>query len=525
MSYAPSATVKYHPSAKAAAAAELELRRRTSVGGGGVIEGWRAWLAEKFPTYTTYPPAPHHTQAWEWLEGLERGRRPPPFVLILARGGAKSTTAELGTVYVAARKARRYGLYVSDTQVQSDKHVQTISGMMERAGFERELNKYGSSKGWRRNQIRTADGFKVDAIGLDTAARGFKIDEDRPDFIVLDDLDGKHDTPATTQKKIEALTMTILPAMATGGAVFGAQNIIHGNGIFARLADTRADFLSDRIVSGPHPAITGLDYEYINGQYIITAGVPTWEGQSIAACQGFIRTWGLLAFLVECQHDVARAGRYYETWNDDVHVIKPRAIPEDATVWAAFDYGFAHNTAFGVYASVDGTNYKIGEHVAHKLPVREHASAMDGLLTRLGIPKTRLREIVAGHDAFDGSKDSSGKSIADQYGEYGYTMTKATIDRVNGWARLREELGNPSIGHRATFYVFSTCPITVAQIKALVHDPKRPEDVLKVDADADGNGGDDAADETRYALMAARLPPPPTVAPVALAQSSRWREG
>jgi hypothetical protein len=56
--------------------------------------------------------------------------------------------------------------------------------MMERAGFERELNKYGSSKGWRRNQIRTSDGFKVDAIGLDTAARGFKIDEDRPDFIV-----------------------------------------------------------------------------------------------------------------------------------------------------------------------------------------------------------------------------------------------------------------------------------------------------------------------------------------------------
>ena len=34
----------------------------------------------------------------------------------------------------------------------------------------------------------------------------------------------------------------------------------------------------------------------------------------------------------------------------------------------------------------------------------------------------------------------------------------------------------------------------------LQHDPNRPEDVLKVDADDDGNGGDDAADCPRYLL-------------------------
>ncbi len=33
---------------------------------------------------------------------------------------------------------------------------------------------------------------------------------------------------------------------------------------------------------------------------------------------------------------------------------------------------------------------------------------------------------------------------------------------------------------------------------ALQHDPSRPEDVLKVDADEDGVGGDDAADALRY---------------------------
>ncbi len=34
--------------------------------------------------------------------------------------------------------------------------------------------------------------------------------------------------------------------------------------------------------------------------------------------------------------------------------------------------------------------------------------------------------------------------------------------------------------------------------RVLQHDPNRPEDVLKVDADEDGVGGDEAADALRY---------------------------
>jgi hypothetical protein len=36
------------------------------------------------------------------------------------------------------------------------------------------------------------------------------------------------------------------------------------------------------------------------------------------------------------------------------------------------------------------------------------------------------------------------------------------------------------------------------EISALQNDPNRPEDVLKVDADEDGAGGDDCADALRY---------------------------
>jgi len=486
---------------QAQAEAQMRLRRRAAPQRAGAGTDWRAWLHAKFPSYTTAPFAKHHEDAWAWLWAIERGVRPPPYILILARGGAKSTTAELGVVGVAARKSRRYALYVSDTQVQADKHVQTVGGMMEKAGFERELNKYGSSKGWRRNQIRTSDGFKVDAIGLDTAARGFKIDEDRPDFIILDDLDGKHDTPATTQKKIEALTMTILPAMATDGAVLGVQNIIHGNGIFARLADGRADFLSDRILSGPHPAIRGLEYAYTDGGYIITSGSPVWEGQSIEACQGFIKTWGLLAFLTECQHEVNKAGQFFEQWSEARHTCAPFEIPRDWPIWGALDYGFVHNTAFGLFTRNEGTVYLIGEHVQNKWTVGQHAIAIKALCARLGV--NLPTQIVAGHDVFSNRGDSQGKTIADQYADYGIVLEKADIDRINGAAAVMERLGNASAGQPPTFKAFTTCPRTIATIPAMAHDPRRPEDVLKVDSDADGNGGDDPYDCLRYGCMVA----------------------
>jgi hypothetical protein len=42
------------------------------------------------------------------------------------------------------------------------------------------------------------------------------------------------------------------------------------------------------------------------------------------------------------------------------------------------------------------------------------------------------------------------------------------------------------------------CGRLIETLPGLQHDPNRPEDVLKVDADEEGVGGDDAADALRY---------------------------
>lgn len=213
---------------------------------------------------------------------------------------------------IAARQARRYGIYVCETQEQADDHVQNVAAMLESTAFaghypasaSRLLNKYGSSRGWRRNRLRTQGGFTLDAIGLDTAARGAKIDEDRPDLFVFDDLDGELDTLAAVEKKKTVVTKKLIPAGAVDLAVLGCQNLVHADSLFAQLADGRADFLANRIVSGPHPALRDLEYEQRDGKFVITAGEPTWAGQSLERCQAILSDIGLSSFLTECQHEV-----------------------------------------------------------------------------------------------------------------------------------------------------------------------------------------------------------------------------
>lgn len=242
---------------------------------------------------------------------------------------------------------RTYVVYLCETQDQADKHVATIAGLLESAGVDRALNKYGNSKGWRRNRLRASLGFTVDALGLDTATRGIKVDADRPDFMILDDIDGRHDSAEATQKKIEILTTTILPAGSNDCAVLAVQNLIHFNSIFCRLADGRADFLNDRIVSGPYKAVEGLKYVTSDGRYAITEGVATWEGQNLGVCEDQINQWGPSAFLREAQHDIliVEGAVFGEDWvngEPDGNVTeKADYVPDAGPVLWAIDDGYA----------------------------------------------------------------------------------------------------------------------------------------------------------------------------------------
>lgn len=284
---------------------------------------WRAWMQAIFPEFTAF--APHHERFWHWVWDMQPGVRPRPFIGIWPRGGGKSSSAELATVAIGATDRRKYGLYVSGTQQQAEKHLLSIEALLGSPGVEqrypamanRDVNKYGSSRGWRRDRLVTASGFVIDAVGLKTGTRGVKFEDQRPDFIVFDDVDELDDTDETTQRKIHTLTQTLLPAGSNDLATLGIQNLIIPNGLFARLAphsEDPADFLRDRIVSGPVAAVDDLEYEEredeVSGQYrvYVTGGIPAWGGQDLATVEFQLNDWGVAAFLSEAQHDVRQHG-------------------------------------------------------------------------------------------------------------------------------------------------------------------------------------------------------------------------
>lgn len=201
---------------------------------------------------------------------------------------------------------------------------------------------------------------------------------------------------------------------------------------------------------------------------------------------------------------VGAEGQYFEAWNDTLHTCKPFPIPNDWPIWGALDQGFIHPTAFGLFTrDSDGTVYMIGEHVQHKWLPAQHAIAMHHLRERLGIIRARIRVTVAGHDVFAQRGDSAGLTLADQYAQAGWELARASIDRIQGANELLRRLGNPQALQPISLRIFTTCPRTIATMPRMVHDPHRPEDVLKVDADADGMGGDDPYDMLRYGVMEA----------------------
>ncbi|MDQ2727992.1 MAG: hypothetical protein M3Y91_09060 [Actinomycetota bacterium] len=300
----------------------LEAHREAVRAGPLETEGWERWVTTLFPRLCIAPFADHHRQFWEWLWAITPNVRPDPFIAIWPRGGAKSSSAEAACVALGARRRRTYGVYVSMGQDQADDHVGNVAAMLESAEVgawyptmaERALGKYGNSKGWRRNRLRTRAGFILDAIGLDTAARGAKIDEDRPDFLIIDDIDDQDDSPRVTDSKIAAITRGLIPAGSADVAILAIQNLVHPDSTFARLADGRAEFLTHRIVSGPIPAVQDLavDHDDLTNRWTITGGTPTWAGQDLAVCQAQIDDWGISAFRDEAQHEVTapKGGMY-----------------------------------------------------------------------------------------------------------------------------------------------------------------------------------------------------------------------
>ena len=269
-----------------------------------------SWLAGSFGSVMTKPLAPRHHELWKWFTSLELGRAGTDYVHNAPRGGGKSAHLELGVVYVGVKGTRKLALYVSRTQDQSNKHIQSIRKHLESLGVQPLLSNYGGTNtAWRVDMLRCANGFTALGIGIDTTVRGLRIEDIRPDIICLDDIDSKDDSKGEVAVKIRTLTDSILPSGSDACVTVFGQNIIHDNSIMAQVLSVTPPFITTRVVGCNEPAVLDMVTEEVampDGTFRvrIVSGTPSWVGQSLETCNRWIEIIGVRAFLREMQHHV-----------------------------------------------------------------------------------------------------------------------------------------------------------------------------------------------------------------------------
>lgn len=487
----------------------LPLEDRPGYALDGADLPWRHWCGRYFPSLTAF--AKRHEDTWDWFDRLITGLKPRPYILIWGRGGAKSSTLEMGIVRLCSRLTRRFVLYVCETQSQADAHVQSIEALLSLIGAQPSMNLAGRTRAWRRNQLRTKNGFNVAAFGLDVASRGIKIDQYRPDVIVFDDIDGLHDSPEAIEKKIECITRTILPTGSSDCAVILGQNLITANSIASQLADDRAKFLLDREVPPICVAVEGLEVEVIPqgpglpARYKIIGGEATWPGQDLATCEKQINEWGLDTFKREAQHEVKQGGDLaFPTFQGinhvalgvhGRHIIEPMDIPAHWTPLCGKDKGWNAPFAFLLAYIDDAGGIVVTQEIVerHKTPSQQ-----------VKLEKSLLQENGAMHAVIYSDTDMWAKALtSDGVGEApveecwraGLKYVQANKNREHGWDNLRKYLE----GEQTLRIVGENCPVLCKQIGAAIHDKKKTEDV---DDDADKPPSHmDALQALRYLLM------------------------
>lgn len=326
---------------------------------------------------------------------------------------------------------------------------------------------------------------------------GFRTEKDIDQYIGLEYdiilMDDCQLVPYERRKKLFASMRTSKPDWRPRGYLtFNPSGVGHAQLKREFVLPWRAAQQESRPQSGPTRFIFSLpeDNRFLNPDYVAYLDTLT----------GWLhKAWRLGDF------DIA-AGQYFIHWSHKHHVIHELPlvdgrIPADWEIWASLDYGWNHPTVVQVHCKDgDGRIYTFAEHWQRRWRVEQHAEAIKSMLEQWGLSLSRLRSFVAGHDVF--AKQANGTTIAMDYAEQGIHLERANVDRVNGWANMVRLLGAPEEGKEAGWQVLASCTHLIEQIPMMEHDPKRPEDVLKVDVDADGLGGDDSGDCARYGLMA-----------------------
>lgn len=152
-------------------------------------EDYVAWFEYYFPNYAKVKCAWFHR---EFAEAII-GNTVISYLLEIYRSGAKSVHADMGVpLFLMYTGRMRYMLLIGETERKAQKLISALQAQLKHN--KRLTNDYGArfqSGDWSAGEFLTNDGVRFMALGFGQDPRGVREEEQRPDYIVVDDVDNR----------------------------------------------------------------------------------------------------------------------------------------------------------------------------------------------------------------------------------------------------------------------------------------------------------------------------------------------
>lgn len=203
------------------------------------------------------------------------------------------------------------------------------------------------------------------------------------------------------------------------------------------------------------------------------------------------------------------SGAYYDTLDPAAHLIcrdiLPSPLPGHWRYWGSYDWGYGHWAVLGLWCTdTDGIDYLLDSVWVRKLQDDEQAVEFTGH-AKTGTDDNLsacLKLVYAGHDCWGKhtARGASGESTMEVFARHGLLLKEADIDLINGGRAVNRQLKVKD--GRAGVYIVKT-PGNLRgfdQLGEIMPDEIDIRKPGKIDADANGLGGDDFADMFRYGI-------------------------
>lgn len=221
-----------------------------------------------------------HRKLSRILDSVSNVNRTARIAWAASRGHAKSAyLSNAFPVHEIAYRKRRMILIISETNAGSKKFIKWVAGQLKynvklRADFGELLyEKKTMNEKDSEEAFLTTSGAKMEATSLGMQIRGFRNGSQRPDLILLDDLESRdsNNTPELRQKAKDWLNQDLMPAydpMQT--AIIFMGTLVHHDSLLNYVLKERKDFVKNSfpaIIKQPERSDLWSEFERIYKEY------------------------------------------------------------------------------------------------------------------------------------------------------------------------------------------------------------------------------------------------------------------